>query len=86
VAFTANRISLSVSTTTTCPGTPLAALSGQGNYQIDAPTGVTLSPVPADFYFDALGRPSIATATDITIIADVARTLTVEAETGYVHP
>lgn len=86
VQFTANTLALSVNTVATCPGTALASLSGNASYQITAPTGVAFSPVPTAFYFDPLGRPNIATPISVTIVADVARTLIVEAETGYVHP
>jgi len=50
-------------------------------YVINAPTGVTIGNV--SFTFDALGKPS-AGAT-LTVTGDVARTITVEPETGYVH-
>jgi len=56
-----------------------------------APSGVTLSILPAgNFSFDSLGRPSAASNITITlnstIAGDPARTIVVEAETGYVHP
>jgi MSHA pilin protein MshC len=47
-----------------------------------APTGVTLSPVV--FNFTALGQASAAVAVSVTGDPPV-RTITVEAETGYVH-
>jgi len=51
------------------------------SYSITAPSGVTLA--GTSFTFDALGKPD-AGAT-LTVTGDVARTITVEAETGYVH-
>ena len=48
-----------------------------------APSGVTVSPATT-FSFDALGRT--ASAVTVTVTGDVARTFTVERETGYVHP
>jgi MSHA pilin protein MshC len=52
-----------------------------------APSGVTLS--PASFGFDGAGRPSpnaqVTIAISSTIAGDPARSIVVEAETGYVH-
>lgn len=50
-------------------------------YVINAPSGVTIA--NASLTFDALGRPSAGTTLIVT--GDVARTITIEAETGYVH-
>ena len=53
-----------------------------------APSGVTLTPV--SFGFDGAGRPSpnvqVTVAISSTIANDPARSIVVEAETGYVHP
>jgi MSHA pilin protein MshC len=53
-----------------------------------APSGVTLTPV--NFGFDGAGRPSpnaqVTIAFSSTVAGDPARSLVVEAETGYVHP
>jgi hypothetical protein len=48
--------------------------------QIDAPDGVTLGAAPASFSFNGLGQPSAAAAISVG-----ARTITVNAETGYVQ-
>jgi MSHA pilin protein MshC len=80
VAFTATSVSLSIGTTNAC-GTPLQSLTGSGNYVVTSPaSSITISPVPATLYFNALGQPSAATAVVIG-----GSTTTVEAETGYVH-
>jgi len=50
-------------------------------YSIAAPSGVTITGGP--FTFDSLGRPSAGGA--ITVTGDITRTITIEAETGYVH-
>jgi MSHA pilin protein MshC len=50
-------------------------------YVISAPSGVTIA--DASFTFDALGRPSAGTT--LTVSGDAPRTITIEAETGYVH-
>jgi len=74
----ANTISLSQGPTNAC-GTALPSLSEGGNYSVAAPGGVTLGTV--NFNFDALGRPSAAQS--ITVSGSTS--ITVEAETGYVH-
>ena len=52
-------------------------------FQASAPSGVTVSSSPALFYFDSLGRPNPAAT--LTILGNGSRTITVEAETGFVH-
>ena len=76
--FTASQLSLAIGTTSAC-GAALNLPASGANY-IDAPSGVTISPVPANFYFNSLGKPSTGTSGGIGAI-----TLTVETETGYVH-
>ncbi len=83
VQFTLNSLALSVANPT-CPGVGLLSLTGGVSYQITAPNNVTFSPVPALLTFDSQGRPNAGVV--ITVTADIARTITVEAETGYVHP
>ena len=84
VAFTANSITLTINTTPTCPGTPLANPTGQTPYTVTSPSSdVTLSGYTS-FYFDALGRPN-PNAIQIINITNVTNSITVEAETGYVH-
>jgi MSHA pilin protein MshC len=88
VAFTANSITLTydpispspIHTIATCPGSSLTSPSGQTPYTVSSPTvDVTLSGGTA-FYFDALGRPFPAQSITVS-----GTTITVEAETGYVH-
>jgi MSHA pilin protein MshC len=84
-AFTANSVTLTVRST---PGsgpctTPLAGPAGTAPYTVTAAGGVTFTSHPAALSFDAEGRPS-AGAT--LAVSGIAATLTVEAETGYVHP
>lgn len=90
-AFTADSIALTIGATNAC-GTPLASLTGDANYVISARPGVSISPVPATFSFNALGQPRNFDAPDqpvaavsVNIVGDTTRTITVEAETGYVH-
>jgi MSHA pilin protein MshC len=54
---------------------------GTDPFTVGAPSGITLA--GATFTFSALGRPSAGGI--FTVTGDVARTITVEAETGYVH-
>lgn len=77
--FTASQLSLTFGPTSGCAGGNLNLPGGAVNY-IDAPSGVTISPTPTNFYFDSLGKPSVGTSGVIGTI-----TITVEAETGYVH-
>ena len=62
----------------------LVGPAGQSPYTL-APegSGIAFTATPANFSFDALGRPS--TGQIISITGDGTRTLTVEPETGYVR-
>lgn len=52
-------------------------------FTVRAPAGITLSPVPADFDFNSLGRPSGVRV--VAFSGGSGKQITVEAETGYVH-
>lgn len=60
--------------------TPLNLADRQSN-SLTAPSGITLSPATT-ITFDALGR---ANTTATITITGVSTTITVEAQTGYVH-
>ena len=79
-AFTASpdRLALTVGATSVC-GNALNLPTGNINY-IDAPSGVSFSMTPASVVFDTLGRPDAAASAIVG-----TTTITVEAETGYVH-
>lgn len=80
----ADTLSLCSSATSPCPtGQELSGPDGTTPYQVAAPSGVGLSVTGGDFAFDAHGRPSGGRV--LTISGDTGLTLTVEAETGYVH-
>jgi len=81
LAFTNNSITLTIGATAAC-GTPLVSPTGQPNYVITAPAGITFAAVPANFNFNALGTPSAAQTINIT---GAINGITIEAETGYVH-
>jgi MSHA pilin protein MshC len=64
--------------------TNLVGPGGQSPYTLSPQSsGVAFTATPANFSFDALGRPS--TAQTISITGDGIRTLSVEPETGYVR-
>ncbi len=86
VAFTPSSITLTI-----CPATRLASADGKLTSVVDAPSGITFSPIPTDFSFDALGRltyfdtPDKSMPDAQTISINGVSTITVERETGYVH-
>ena len=85
VAFSATGATVSiasVSGSSTCD-TDLSSPSGPPPFQVLAPTGIAYSTYPASISFDALGR--VGTQQSIQV-SGVSETITVEAETGYVHP
>lgn len=59
-------------------------LPGTSTNAFAAPSGVTLSPASATIIFDPLGRPVTLSASSFTVSGG-AGTITIEAETGYVH-
>ena len=81
-AFTANSITLTTGVTNAC-GTPLVSQTGGASYVINAPSGIAFAATPANFSFDALGRPTNAPQT--IAINGAANSITIETETGYVH-
>lgn len=91
VAFAANSVTLTYDPTApsaahpaaTCPGSNLTGPAGQSPYSVSS-SNASFTATPAAFNFDALGKPSFATAPSITVSGYTA-SITVEAETGYVH-
>ena len=85
VAFSANSVTLTTGTTAAC-GTPLAGPTGTAPYTVSS-SQTTFSggvaPLPATFYFDALGR-AVSPPGSISVDG-YASSITIEAETGYVH-
>lgn len=80
VSFTATTVSLFTGPTISC-GTPFPSISGSGNYVVTSPSSsITISPVPASLAFNGLGQPNAQ-----AIVVAGGTTITVEAETGYVH-
>lgn len=62
---------------------PWPGPQGETPYRVEVPSGVSLAASAASVSFDARGRPDAGIS--LTITGDTARTLTVEAETGYVY-
>lgn len=82
VSFTATTVSLFTGATIPC-ATPFPSISGSGNYVVTSPSSsITISPVPAALAFNGLGQPQ--PNAQATVVAG-GTTITVEAETGYVH-
>ncbi len=82
VLVESSGLSLCASATAPCPD-ELPGPDGATPYRVDLPDGVTQTASAAHLSFDAQGRPDAAFT--LTVTGDQARTLTVEAETGYVH-
>lgn len=86
VCVTATAIS---ARSVSCGGTLLVHPATGAALTTTAPSGVTLSPI-GNFSFDGAGRPVPNTQVTIvftsTIGGDPARSIKIEAETGYVHP
>lgn len=83
VTANASSITLTIADTvgnTTC-NTNLAGPSGGSPFTVTAPSGVSYS-AASTFYFTSLGQPSAAQTFQVSGVAD---SITVEAETGYVH-
>lgn len=80
VVVASNSISICY-TDTACSGGAVREPPGTGAFAYSAPSGVTLA--GTSFTFSALGKPSAGGT--FTVTGDVARTITIEAETGYVR-
>ena len=88
VSFAENSVSLIMATNTgpsvACiPTTDLTTPTGVNPYVITALSGVSFSAIPTPFQFTALGQASAGQSIQVT---GVAGSITVEQETGYVHP
>ncbi len=92
VAFASNSVTLTIAAAAgaiSCAGNALAGPNGVAPYSVNARNGVSYSVMPITFNFDGRGRPIDATgafvASQVIQVAGNANTLTIEAETGYVH-
>lgn len=90
VAFTANSVTLTTGATAAC-GTNLIGPVGpvspppcaQNTYSV-CNNNASFTATPPAFNFDALGRPN-APPPPFTVSGYTTNSITVEAETGYVH-
>jgi hypothetical protein len=73
----------SCSVATDSPLPAPGGIGGAATYTVTATGGATLSPASLNFYFDRVGKPSFGSNQTITVSG--ARSMVVEAETGYVH-
>ena len=80
VVITGSNIQLCY-TNIACNGGSVQQPPGTTAFSFNAPSGVALG--GSSFTYNALGRPSGGTS--ISVTGDIVRTITVEAETGYVH-
>jgi MSHA pilin protein MshC len=62
--------------------TPLTQLATGANYELNAPSGVTISASSAPFSFNGLGQPDPIGGVTLTVAGG---TIAVTAETGYVR-
>lgn len=85
LTFTLNsvtaRVASAASPSTNCD-TNLAGPNGTSPYTVTARGTSVFAAVPAAFNFSALGRASLGQTIQV---ADLTRSITIEAETGYVH-
>ena len=88
VAFGLTSITLSIASlpnSSTCD-TNLANLgtpSGSPTYQVNAKNGVAFVAIPTNFQFNSLGQASIGQTLSVV---GATGTITIEQDTGYVHP
>lgn len=80
-AFTGSSITITTGPTPAC-GTPMASPTGDASYVINAPSGITFAVIPTNFSFSASGAPTVSQTINVN---GAANSITIEAETGYVH-
>ncbi len=87
VTFTISSVTLTIAS---APGNAqactldLAGPTGVTPFAVNAPDGTSFAARPADFIFNALGSSSVAT--QAIQVAGASTSITVEQESGYVHP
>lgn len=83
--FTANSLTLSIASANGVAAacdTPLAGPKGSTPFTVSGGS-INYSATPANFQFDALGRPSLGQTINVT---GSPLNIVVTPETGYVHP
>jgi MSHA pilin protein MshC len=82
VVFSGNSVSLCY-TDTACSGGQVLQPPGMAAFQLTAPSGATLA--GTTFSYNSLGQPSSGPITVTVSGPSFTRSVTVEADTGYVH-
>ncbi len=85
VTFTATSLTLTYASaygSSACNTNLTALAAGVGPYTVTAQGSATFAPAPAALSFDRVGRPNAAQTISI---ANYSPSITVEAESGYVH-
>jgi MSHA pilin protein MshC len=94
ITFAVNQVALSIANASggneACPQA-LASPTGVSPFIVTPrSSGISFSSLPASFHFDALGRPRDASNAAAPLqtfqVTGLALNITVEPETGYVHP
>ncbi len=88
VAFTSGKATLNIATAEALTNCTAALMGprGESPASITARSGIDYLPTPGDFFFNALGQPSARKSLQVTSSgAAIGLTITVEADTGYVH-
>ncbi len=88
IAFTTDTATLNIATAealTNCAAA-LVGPRGESPASITARGGIAYLATPGGFYFNALGRPSVGQNLQVASGGTpIGLTITIEAETGYVH-
>lgn len=91
VALTSTGISLSIASAAGSNSCATALSGPGGEAALSARSGVAFSSTLTNFNFDALGQPVTTAASpalaasQVLQVANVSRSITIEAGTGYVH-
>jgi MSHA pilin protein MshC len=90
VTLGSNSLSLQISNTAGSNSCNTALPGPGGEASLSARSGVAFSSTTTSFNFDALGQPvnrstGAASASQTLQVANVSKSITVEAATGYVH-
>jgi hypothetical protein len=81
VVFSADSVEFCLDSACSQPAT---GADGSAPFELVAHGGVSLANT-ANFYFNALGSASLSSAQAMTVSGDTILTVTIEADTGYVH-
>lgn len=87
-----DRVTLTIATSaavSSCGATAMVGPKGESPATLIAQGGAVFSAQPTDFNFDGLGQPISSTGAVVGTLSiqvnDVAKSITIESGTGYVH-